>query len=135
MLEFMLLANVKKLFLTLLGSVGQARETQEVMLAVADMIISIFTLESVLLRVSKVFAAASENRKLLVEAVLKIVSFEQAGRFYLAAGRCAAYLLQGEAIIEQHMLAARLTAYPVEGLLEAKQLLAEAAKNSGKYTI
>ena len=134
-LEFMLLANVKKLFLSLLGSAGQSRDTQEVMLAVADMSIGIFTLESVILRVNKVFAAASENRKQLLEALLKLVSFEQAGRFYLAAGRCAAYLLKGEAIIEQHMLAARLTAYPVEGLLEAKQLLAEAAKDSGKYYI
>ena len=131
----MLLANVKKLFLSLLGSAGQSRDTQEVMLAVADMSIGIFTLESVILRVNKVFAAASENRKQLLEALLKLVSFEQAGRFYLAAGRCAAYLLKGEAIIEQHMLAARLTAYPVEGLLEAKQLLAEAAKDSGKYYI
>ena len=134
-LEFMLLANVKKLFLSLLGSAGQEKETQEVMLAVADMIISIFSLESVLLRVSKTFTAASENRKQLLEAVLKLVAFEQAGTFYLAAGRGAAYLLKGEAIIEQHMLAARLTAYPVEGLLEAKHLLAEAAKDAGKYSI
>ncbi len=134
-LEFMLLANVKKLFLTLLGSAGQSRDTQEVMLSVADMSIGIFTLESVILRVDKIFAAASENRKLLLEALLKLVAFEQAGQFYLAAGRCAAYILKGEAIIEQHMLAARLTAYPVEGLLEAKQLLAEAAKDSGKYYI
>ena len=134
-LDFMLLANVKKLFLTLLGSSSQSRDTQEVMLAVADMVISIFTLESVIIRVRKVFGTASSNRKQLLEAVLKLVSFEQAGRFYLAAGRCAAYLLKGETIIEQHMLAARLTAYPVEGLLEAKQLLAEAVKDAGKYSV
>ncbi|MDD5286120.1 MAG: acyl-CoA dehydrogenase family protein [Desulfuromonadaceae bacterium] len=132
-LEFRLLANLKNYFLTLLGSADQARDTQEVMLAVADMIISIFTLESVILRVNKVFSAASDSRKELLEGVLKIVSFEQAGRFYLSAGRCSAYLLKGESIIEQHMLAARLTAYPVEGLLEAKQQLADAAKDSGKY--
>ncbi len=134
-LEFMLLANLKKLFLTLLGSAVQARDTQEVMLAVADMIISIFTLESVILRGSKVIVAASDNRKELLGAVLKVVAHEQAGQFYLAADRCSAYLLKGESIIEQHMLAARLTAYPVEGLLEAKQLLADAAKDSGKFCL
>lgn len=132
-LEFRLLANLKRLFLTLLGSADQARDTQEVMLAVADMVISIFAMESVILRVGKGFDTASTGRKELLEAVLKVVFFEQANQFYLAAGRCSAYLLKGEAIIEQHMLAARLTGYPVEGLLEAKQRLAEAAKDSGKF--
>jgi alkylation response protein AidB-like acyl-CoA dehydrogenase len=134
-LEFRLLSNLKTLFLALLGSAGKERETQEVILAVADMIISIFVLESVILRVNKVLVAASESRKELLGAVLKVVSFEQSGQFYLAAGRCSAYLLKGESIIEQHMIAARLTAYPVEGLLEAKQLLADAAKDSRKYSL
>jgi alkylation response protein AidB-like acyl-CoA dehydrogenase len=132
-LEFRLLANLKNLLLVLLESVDQVRGTQEIMLAVADMIISVFVLESVIIRVSKVVTAASESRKKLLEAVLKVVAFEQSGQYYLAAGRCAAYLLKGESVIEHHMLAARLTAYPVEGLLEAKQLLADAAKDSGKF--
>lgn len=132
-LEFRLLSNLKNLFLTLLESADKVREAQEVMLAVADMIISIFTLESVLIRISKVYAAASGNRQRLLEAVLKVVAFEQTGQFYLAATRCSAYLLHGETIIEHHLLVARLTAYPVEGLLAAKQQLAEAAKDSGKY--
>ncbi len=132
-LEFRLLANLKNLLLVLLESADQAKDTQEIMLAVADMMISIFVLESVIIRVSKVIAAASESRKKLLGAVLKVVAFEQAGQYYLAAGRCAAYLLKGESVIEHHMLAARLTAYPVEGLLEAKQQLADAAKDSGKF--
>lgn len=131
--ELKLLANLKNLFLTLLESADQAREIQEVMLAVADMIISIFALESVILRVGKVYPAASEKRKTLLAAVLKVVAFAQTGHYYLAAARCSAYLLKGEAIIEHHLLAARLTAYPVEGLLEAKQVLADEAKDSGKF--
>jgi alkylation response protein AidB-like acyl-CoA dehydrogenase len=134
-LEFRLLANLKNLFLTLLGVSASCKDVQEIMLAVADMSISIFALESVLLRGKKVFTAASSRRKELLAAVLKVVSFEQASRFNLAAGRCSAYLLKGEAIIEQHMIAARLTAYPVEGLLEAKQLLAEEAKESGRFNV
>ncbi|MEI6205833.1 MAG: acyl-CoA dehydrogenase family protein [Desulfuromonadales bacterium] len=131
--EFRLLTNLKTLFLTLLGSAGQVRETQEVMIAVADMIICIFTLESVILRCSKVFVSSSESRKEHIEAILKVVSFEQAGRFYLAANRCSAYLLYGESIIEHHMLTAKLTSYPVEGLLAAKQTLADTAKDAGKF--
>ncbi len=134
-LEFRLLANLKNLFLTLLGISEPCKDVQEIMLAVADMSISIFALESVLLRGKKGFTAASSRRKELLSAVLKVVSFEQASRFNLAAGRCSAYLMKGEAIIEQHMIAARLTAYPVEGLLDAKQLLAETAKESGKYNV
>lgn len=134
-LEFRLLGNLKNLFLRLLGISAPEKDTQEIMLAVADMIITVFALESALLRVKKVFAAASSRRQMLLAATLKVVSFEQATRFHQAAGRCSAYLLTGGAIIEQHMISARLTAYPVEGLLEAKQLLAEAAKESGKYHV
>lgn len=132
-LEFKLLANQKTLFLKLLGGVNHSAGDQEVMLALADMIITIFALESTLLRCCKVLPSSSASRKELLEAVLKVVAFEQAASFYLAAGRCSAYLLMGEAIIEQQLLAARLTAYPVEGLLEAKRRLAEAARDSGKY--
>jgi alkylation response protein AidB-like acyl-CoA dehydrogenase len=131
--EFVLVANLKKLFLAVLGDVGQAREPQEVLLALADMIIGIFALESVVLRADKVFAAASGKKKELLKAVVRSAAFERAGRFQLAASRCGAYAVKGDRLKVLQKAIPRLCAYPAEGLLVEKQLLAEAAKESGKY--
>ncbi|MCM2359650.1 MAG: acyl-CoA dehydrogenase family protein [Geobacteraceae bacterium] len=132
-LEYSVVANLKRLFLTVLGAAEQARESQEVLLAIADMIISIFALESVVIRGSRAFEGASDNRKALLKAVVKAAAFEGASRFYQAASRCSAYALAGEALIAHQQVVSRLSACPVEGLLEAKRELAEAAKESGKY--
>jgi len=131
--EFQTLANLKRLFLTLLGPAGKGAESQEVQLAVADMIINIFALESAVVRGNAVFDLASDNRKELLKAVLKVVCFERASQFQLAASRLSAYLAQEESPLKQQTLIAGLTCCPVQGLLEAKRLLAEAAKDSGKY--
>ncbi|MBI2355055.1 MAG: acyl-CoA dehydrogenase family protein [Deltaproteobacteria bacterium] len=132
-LEYSVVANLKRLFLLVLGSAEQARESQEVLLAIANMIISIFALESVVIRGDKALAAASDNRKELLKAVVKVAAFERASQCYLAASRCSAYALSGEKLIAQQRVVAGLSACPVDGLLEAKRLLAEAAKESGKY--
>ena len=132
--EFGLVANLKKLFLAVLGDVGQAAgEPQEVLLALADMIIAIFALESVVLRADKVFAVASDKKKELLKAVVRSAAFEGGGRFQLAASRCGAYAVKGARLMALQEAIPRLCAYPAEGLLEEKQLLAEAAQESGKY--
>jgi hypothetical protein len=51
----------------------------------------------------------------------------------LAANRCAAYSVQGTELVLLQKTIASLGSYPVEGLLEAKQQLAEAATESGVY--
>lgn len=132
-LEYSVVANLKQLFLVVLGGAAQARESQEVLLAIADMIISIFALESVVIRGAKAFDSASANRKELLKAVVKVAAFERASRFYQAASRCCAYALNGEALIAQQQVVSRLSTCPVEGLLQAKRELAEAAKESGKF--
>ena len=131
--EFTLVANLKQLFLAVLGDAEPARESQEVILALADLVIGIFALESVVLRADKVFAAASDKKKELLNAVVRSAAFEGAGRFQQAASRCAAYAVKGAALHTLQKSISHLCAYPGEGLLEEKQLLAEAAKESGKY--
>jgi alkylation response protein AidB-like acyl-CoA dehydrogenase len=131
--EFGLIANLKQLFLAVLGEAGQAREPQEVLLALADMIIGIFAMESVVLRADKVFATASDKKKKLLKAVVRSAAFEGGGRFQLAAFRCSAYAVKGDRLKGLQEAIPRLCAYPAEGLLEEKQLLAEAAQESGKY--
>jgi alkylation response protein AidB-like acyl-CoA dehydrogenase len=131
--EFYLLGRLKKLFLLLLGAVETQRQQQEVLLALGDLSIGIFALESSLLRADKIISAASERKKTLLNATVKSVAFDLLVQIQAAAGRCAAY---GAADTELALLQksiARLTAYPVSGLLAAKQQLAAAASESGVY--
>jgi alkylation response protein AidB-like acyl-CoA dehydrogenase len=131
--EFILIGNLKSAFLATLGATGSAREFQEVLLALADMMIAILALESVVLRASQGLEAASAQKKELFQAMVKTVAFAQASRFHQAAARCTAYALSGDSMVSLHRANSTLAAYPAEGLLSAKQQLAEAAKESGKY--
>ncbi|HLO25509.1 MAG TPA: acyl-CoA dehydrogenase family protein, partial [Geobacteraceae bacterium] len=134
-LEISLLANLKVLFLGVLGAVAHVRGSQEIMLALADMVITIFALESVLLRAEQVFASASDKKKEQLRGVVKVVAFERSAQFHLAASRCGGYagLTEYRNMLRKNMQ--RLSYYPVEGLLAAKQLLAETSRDAGRYTL
>lgn len=127
------IARLKQLFLTVLGAVVPAKDHQEVMLAMATMVITIFALESAVLRADKTFAAASESKQNLLKAMVKVVSFDLSNQFQSAASRCCAYALTGDALTGMQKTVSNLSACPVEGLLEAKQLLSQASQESGKY--
>ncbi|MEI6824599.1 MAG: acyl-CoA dehydrogenase family protein [Desulfuromonadales bacterium] len=127
------IARLKQQLLTVLGAVVPARNHQEVLLAIADMVITIFALESVLLRADKSMTLSSEARQEIVKALVTVSTFELANQFQTAASRCCAYALTGAEMIETHKKITELSACHVEGLLEAKHLLAKAAQESGKY--
>jgi alkylation response protein AidB-like acyl-CoA dehydrogenase len=131
--EFLLLARLKKIFLLLLGAVEAQRQEQELLLALGDMVIDIFALESALLRADQGWSTASERKQKLLQAVVKSLAFELAGQIQAAAGRCAAYGAQAAELPALQTTIARLGAYPVSGLLAAKQQLAAAASESGGY--
>ncbi|MFZ4857165.1 MAG: acyl-CoA dehydrogenase family protein [Desulfuromonadaceae bacterium] len=127
------IARLKQLLLTVLGAVVPAKNHQEVLLAIADMVITIFALESVLLRADKSLALSSEAKREILKAMVTVSSFELANQFQAAASRCCAYALKGADMINSHRKIAELSTCHVEGLLEAKHLLSEASKESGKY--
>ncbi len=132
-LEAATIARLKQLFLTVLGAAVPAKDHQEVLLAVADMVITIFAMESAVLRASKTIATASETKQQILKAVVKVVAFKLSSQFQFAASRCCAYALKGNAMTDMQKVVSTLSACAVEGLLEAKHLLAETAKESGKY--
>ena len=131
--EFSLLANQKKLFLLLLDAIGERRTEQELLLALADMVIAIFALESSLLRVDKVITESSTRKQELLQAVVRAAAFELSSRFQLAANRCAVYGVDCMTLISMQKTIAQLGSYPVADLLQAKQQLANAATEAGAY--
>ncbi len=131
--ELSQLATQKKLFLLLLGALGENRSEQEILLALGDMIISLFALESSILRTSKIFSTVSERQKRLLQAVVKVTTFTGVDRFQSAAMRCATYGVHGANLVALQKTITSLCAYPAIGLLKAKQQLAEAAAESGSY--
>ena len=131
--ESAIIARFKQLFLVVLGAVVQAKEHQEVLLAVADMVINIFAMESVVLRAEKTFAAASETKQEHLKALVTVVAFERLSRFQAAAFRCSAYALKGDSLTDMQKIVSQLSESPVEGLLEAKHLLSHASQATGKY--
>ena len=131
--EYAQLAYMKRAFYLLLGSSPEKRAIQEVQIALADMAINIFAFESVLLRGANSLPGASDFRRDLLQGMVKVAAFDNLSRFQLAATRCCAYSFTGNELAMRLKFLAVITLSPVEGLLEAKQLLAKAAKDAGKY--
>ncbi len=131
--EFALLGNLKQLFLALLDAAWPARESQEVLLPLAELAIGIFALESGVLRASQAYPGASPQRRALLAAAVTAAAFERAVRFPPAALRCGAYVLEGEELAAMQQAIGRLSGYRPQRLLEARQLLAQAALEAGKY--
>jgi hypothetical protein len=125
--------SLKQTFLAVLDASWEARESQEVLLALADMIIEIFAMETVALRAEKDHAAAAAGGKDLLRAVVKVALFSGAGRFQAAASRCTAYALSGDALASLLTLVSRRCVFPADGLLEAKRLLALASREDARY--
>jgi alkylation response protein AidB-like acyl-CoA dehydrogenase len=136
--EKALLANLKKAFLVLAGTgVRKFRETikdeQEILLSVADLVINIFAMESVVLRAEKILPALSEHRKVEVTAAVKVFTFNASEKTASAARRCAYYLEEGDNLAVLLAGIRRLTRYDATGLLPAKRVLAAAALEAENY--
>jgi alkylation response protein AidB-like acyl-CoA dehydrogenase len=111
---------------------AKAANEQEILLALADVAIQAFALESVLLRAEKSEAQASETKQALYAAVVKVAAFSAKAAFDSAAQRCAAFVDE-EGDTELWETVVSLGQYSVKGLLAAKRTLADAASHAEKY--
>lgn len=108
---------------------AKAGHDQEVFLALADVAIQIFALDSVLLRVEKNFSKATEAKKELLKAVLTACTYSTRQQFINASDKVAVFL-------EDDSLRKAVEAFPVAqsyGLLAAKRLLAAKTVETEKY--
>jgi alkylation response protein AidB-like acyl-CoA dehydrogenase len=136
--EKALVANLKQAFLVLAGSAVQKfmdtiKDEQEILLAVADLAINIFAIESAVLRADKIMPKLSESRKASVSAAVKVFTFNGTEKAASAARRAAYYIEDGDALSVLLAGIRRFTKYDASGLLKAKRQLAVAALEAEKY--
>ncbi len=133
-----LIASLKTLFLVVAGAAVQKyqvklRDEQEILLALADLVIELFALESAVLRVEKTLPAASEGKKELLLATAKVCAFAAAEKMATAAKRAAFYSAEGDNLTMILSGVRRFTRYDASNLLQAKRTLAKAAFEAEKY--
>lgn len=136
--EKALVANLKQAFLVLAGSgvqkfMDKIKDEQEILLAVADLAINIFAIESTVLRAEKILPKLSESRQASVSAAVKVFTFNGAEKAASAARRAAYYIEEGDTLTMLLAGIRRFTKYDATGLLKAKRQLAAAAIEAEKY--
>ncbi|TYO95827.1 alkylation response protein AidB-like acyl-CoA dehydrogenase [Geothermobacter ehrlichii] len=136
--EKQLLANLKTLFLILAGSgvqkyMNKLVDEQEILLAAADLAIQIFAIESAILRAEKVGPEATERKRRLLAAAVKVFCFNATEVAASAARRGAFYLEEGDTLTMLLSGVRRFTRYDASGLLQAKRELAQGAIEDEKY--
>jgi len=136
--EKALLRNLKTVFLVVAGAAVQKhaekiRDEQEILMALADIAIDIFAIESAVLRAGKIAETAGDARRALVAAAVKTFTFG-ASEAAASAARKAAFLVEdGKRLARILEGIGRLAKYDASGLLAAKRLLAGASLESEKY--
>ncbi len=136
--EKTLVANLKKIFLVIAGSAAQKymtaiKDEQEILMAVADIAINIFAIESSVLRAEKILPALSEAKKGVVTAAVKVFTFNASEQAATAARKAAYFIEEGDNLTMLLGGIRRFTKYDATGLLRAKRLLANAAIEAEKY--
>jgi alkylation response protein AidB-like acyl-CoA dehydrogenase len=136
--EKVLIANLKKAFLVVAGTGAQKymdkiRDEQEILLAVADVAINIFAIESAVLRADKMLPALSEGKKEAVRSAVKCFTFTATEKVASAARKAAYFMEEGDNLTMMLGGIRRFTKYDATALLAAKRALAAAAIEAEKY--
>ncbi len=138
--ERTLLANAKKAALFVAGVASQRymmelSEQQEVMAALADVIIEVFAMDSALLRTMKLVQAQGENAAALPIAMTQVYLSEAMARIEVAARRVLAAAAEGDNLRIQTTILRRLMKHEPTNVIGLRQQIATRTIEAGKYTI
>jgi alkylation response protein AidB-like acyl-CoA dehydrogenase len=136
--EKALVASLKQAFLVLAGTgvqkfMATIKDEQETLMAVADVAIQIFAIESSVLRAEKMLPKLSDAKRANVTAAVKVFTFSAAEKAASAARRAAFYIEEGDTLTMLLAGIRRFTKYDATGLLQAKRQLADASLEADKY--
>ncbi len=138
--EQTLVANAKKAALFVAGVASQRymmdlAEQQEVMAALADMIIEVFAMDSALLRTMKLVRSKGESGAALAIAMTQVYLSEAMARIEVSARRVVAAAAEGDNLRIQTTILRRLMKHEPTNVIALRQQVATRTIEAGKYTI
>ena len=138
--ERRLVGQAKKLGLFVAGSATQKymqaiQDQQEVMGAIADMVMEIYAMESAVLRTQKFIAANGESAAALPIAMTRVYLAGAMEKIEAAARKVIAAVAEGDMLRTQLAILRRLAKYEPFNTIELRQLIAQKVIERGKYTL
>jgi alkylation response protein AidB-like acyl-CoA dehydrogenase len=138
--ERKLVSNAKKLTLLLAGAASQKymmalQEQQEIMGAIADMIIETYAMDSAVLRTRKLIEKNGEQQSQLALAMTQVYLEYAMEKVELAARKVAAAVSEGDMLRSQMAIVRRLAKHEPANVIALRQKVAERVIEAGKYTL
>jgi alkylation response protein AidB-like acyl-CoA dehydrogenase len=136
--ERTLVSNAKKLALFVAGAASQKymmalADEQEILGAIADMVIETFTMESAVLRTQKLIAAQGEPASQLAIAITQVYLAEAINKIEAAAKKVIAAVAEGDMLRTQMAILRRLSKHEPVNTIALRQQIANRVLEAGKY--
>jgi butyryl-CoA dehydrogenase len=138
--EQKLVASAKKLGLFAAGAamqkyMQQIEQQQEIMGAIADMVIEVYAMESALLRTMKISAAQGEAAAALPIAMMRVYLSQAMEKVEAAARKIIAAVAEGDMLRTQLAILRRLGKHDPFNTIELRQQIARKMIERGKYSL
>jgi alkylation response protein AidB-like acyl-CoA dehydrogenase len=138
--EQSLVANAKKLTLFAAGAatqryMQQIADEQEVMGAIADMIIEVFAMESAILRAEKIAAAQGAEAAALAIAMARIYADKAMSTIELSARKVISAAAEGDMLRTQLTILRRLAKHDPADTIALRRQVAKAVIQAGRYSL
>ena len=138
--ERKLVTSAKKLGLFVAGAATQKymqaiQDQQEVMGAIADMVIETYAMESAVLRAQKIAESRGENAASLPIAMTRVYLSQAMDKIEAAAKKVIAAVADGDMLRTQLAILRRLAKHEPFNTIELRQQIAQKMIERGKYTL
>ena len=138
--ERMLVSNAKKAGLMLAGAAAQKymmglADQQEILAAVADMVIEGYAMDSVVLRTQKLIERQGESRSQHAIAMMQVSLTLSLNKIEPAARKVVAAVAEGDMLRTQLVILRRLFKYEPYNTIALTQQIASRIVEAGKYVI
>jgi alkylation response protein AidB-like acyl-CoA dehydrogenase len=138
--EQKLVAQAKKIGLFAAGAATQKymqaiQDQQEIMGAIADLVIEIYAMESAVLRTQKITAIKGESAAALPLAMTRVYLSQAMEKIESAARKIIAAVADGDMLRTQLAMLRRLGKYEPFNTIELRQQIAQKVIERGKYTL
>jgi hypothetical protein len=139
--EYKAIADFKKIILMTAGGAAKMqmdgklnlKEEQEVLMNCADMLIDLFTAESMLLRVHKLDGMRKEQPQEVYDAMLRVYFHDATARMAKNATDALASFAEGDLLKTFLMGVKRFTKYPPVNVKTNRRIVAEALRKAGGW--